>query len=173
MRAKSNSRSRARRAKRFAAGLAFFVLGGTTAAAWSVARHPEERKGCAAPSRGNYAVSSVRRPHCGVAGCTSAGVCRRPDRPAGQVDPQRPRPDAVRRLSLGRQGRARRPDLDPSRPQVADAVRLSCGSRDRHRRDPVRRRRRADPGRQVSDPARRSRIIARRPTTRRCPTRCG
>jgi len=44
MRAKSNSRSRARRAKRFAAGLAFFVLGGTTAAAWSVARHPESAK---------------------------------------------------------------------------------------------------------------------------------
>jgi L,D-transpeptidase catalytic domain len=41
MRALRNPRSRARPAKRIATGLAFFALGGTTAATLSVARHPD------------------------------------------------------------------------------------------------------------------------------------
>jgi lipoprotein-anchoring transpeptidase ErfK/SrfK len=44
MRSISNPRSGTRKAKSFAAGFAFFVLGGTTAAAWSVARHPDGAK---------------------------------------------------------------------------------------------------------------------------------
>jgi hypothetical protein len=59
MRAVAKPKGRAWRAKRFAVGLAFFVLGGTTAAALSVVRQPDGAK--AAPHRVAAAAASVDR----------------------------------------------------------------------------------------------------------------
>src|ERR1700755_931045 len=60
MRVTSNPRSRARQAKRFAAGLAFFVLGGTTAAAWSVVHQPDTARARPRPSMATTAASADR-----------------------------------------------------------------------------------------------------------------
>jgi len=74
-----NSRKRARRVKRLACGLAFFVLGGTTAAALSVVNHPESAKAAprqlssvsAAPDRIPVSAESLREAY-------AAGMVDRP-----------------------------------------------------------------------------------------------
>jgi hypothetical protein len=59
MRALRHPRFRARPAKRFAAGFAFFLLGGTTAAGLSIAQHPDTAK--AAPRQLVVAGASADR----------------------------------------------------------------------------------------------------------------